>query len=116
MCKKAVLCEMLYELQSNRLEVILVPQDEPVNVGACIRVAIAFNCQWYRELCGAFESNRKRKYKKFKTKVKRKRIEHILLRMISGINVGGVYAEWIREYATKMQEEYDKGAMSYGAQ
>lgn len=33
MCTKAVLCEMLYELQSNRLEVILVPQDEPVNVG-----------------------------------------------------------------------------------
>lgn len=58
----------------------------------------------------------KENIKKFKTKVKRKRIEHILLRMISGINVGGVYAEWIREYATKMQEEYDKGVMSYGAQ
>lgn len=68
MCTKAVLCEMLYELQSNRLEVILVPQDEPVNVGACIRVAVAFNCQWYRELCDAFESNRKRKYKNLKQK------------------------------------------------
>lgn len=48
MCTKAVLCEMLYELQSNRLEVILVPQDEPANVGACTRMAVAFNCQWYR--------------------------------------------------------------------
>lgn len=96
---KYALQEMQYELQSSRLEVILIPQCDPVNVGACVRAAVSFNCEWYRKLCADFESNRRRKYRKFKTKVKRKNIERILSRLIAGKESDSIYAEWIITYA-----------------
>ncbi|MBS1369754.1 MAG: hypothetical protein HPZ91_07325 [Lentisphaeria bacterium] len=96
---KYALQEMQYELQCSRLEVILIPQRDPVNVGACIRAAASFNCEWYRRLCADYESNRKRKYRKFKTRVKRKNIERILSRLIDGKESNSIYAEWIIAYA-----------------
>ena len=63
-----VLSSMLHELQDNHLEVVLLPQYHPTNPGACIRVAVGHNCEWYRQLCADFESRRKTHYKKFKTK------------------------------------------------
>jgi crotonobetainyl-CoA:carnitine CoA-transferase CaiB-like acyl-CoA transferase len=97
-----VYAEMLYELQQNKLTVVLQPQHDPTNVGACVRLAIAHNCEWYRKLCADFESNRLRKYNNFKTKVKRKDIERILKRLIAGKSCSSIYARWIIEcaYAT----------------
>ena len=103
-----VLSSMLHELQDNRLEVVLLPQYHPTNPGACIRVAVGHNCEWYRQLCADFESRRKTHYKKFKTKVKRQRIETILMRMLSGEEVTGVYADWIRKYAEALDKELDE--------
>lgn len=106
MASTIVLCEMLYELQTNHLEVILVPQDDPANVGACNRLAVGFNCEWYRQLCDDYESHRRRKYKKFKTRIKRKHIEFVLQKMIAGVPVQSKYCKWITDYADKLENEY----------
>ena len=108
MHRRYVLSSMLHELQDNRLEVVLLPQYHPTNPGACVRVAVGHNCEWYRKLCSEFESNTKRKYKKFQTKVKRQHIETILMRMLSGEEVTGVYADWIRKYAEALDKELDE--------
>lgn len=99
---------MLHELRDNHLKVVLVPQRDPANIGACIRMAVEFNCDWYRELCSAFESKTCNKYNKFKTKVKRKHIENILVRMLSGKNVNSMYADWINNYAEVLVRELDE--------
>lgn len=102
---KGILREMLFELQSNRLEVVLIPQRNPPNRGACLRAPVATNCHWYRELCGDFESCRRRHYRNFKTRVKRREIERILKRLIAGIPTDGIYADWIMEYAKRQLSE-----------
>ena len=103
---KYILQEMLDELESRRLEVILVRQREPANPGACIRVASGCNCEWYRMLCGDFESQRRRRYRKFKTKVKRREIRRLLDRLISGRECRSVYADWLCRYARSVLEQY----------
>lgn len=94
--------EMLFELQNNHLQVVLVKQINPPNPGACIRIVVSRNADWYRKLCSEFESKKKSKSIKFKTKVKRQRVFNILHRLIHGEEVKSKYAEWIMKYAENM--------------
>lgn len=103
---KYTLQDMYYDFMEHHLEVILVPQSDPPNVGACIRVASRSNCQWYRDLCSNFEAKHRVKYRKFKTKVKRKEIERILNRLISGKSCKSKYADWILTYANSLSGQY----------
>lgn len=106
---KDALRDMYYDFVERRLEVILVPQSDPPNVGACIRAASSSNCDWYRALCADFESKTSKKFRKFKTKVKRKEIERILKRLIDGKECNSMYADWILKYAESLSEEYSEG-------
>lgn len=103
---KFTLQDMYYDFMEHHLEVILVPQNDPPNVGACIRVASSSNCQWYMDLCSDFEAKYSIKYRKFKTKVKRKEIERILNRLIAGKSCQSKYADWILTYANNLSEQY----------
>ena len=96
---KFILYEMREKFCSNRLKVILIPDPDPPNIGACLRVASNSNTEWYREMCLDFPSCRKKQYRKFKTAVKRKSIERILNRLIEGKKSTSKYAQWILSYA-----------------
>ena len=98
---KPILREMYWEFLEGKLETILIPQRDPPNPGACLRISVSGNAPWYRDMCGDFESRRKRQYRKFKTRVKRRDIDRILRRLINGKPCAGMYADWITEYAKK---------------
>jgi hypothetical protein len=105
---KEILSEMLCELESNYLEVILIPQKDPPNIGACNRAAVCINCEWYRQLCSEFESRRKRQYRKFKTKIRRQSIIRILNRLIDGKCCHSKYVEWLINEAEKRKRELEE--------
>lgn len=52
---------MLYELESNWLEVVLVPAPDPRHSGHCVRKAHSYNADWYRKFCRWYPSGSKRK-------------------------------------------------------
>lgn len=101
-----VLQDMRYELQSSRLEVILVPRQFNNHGGCKLRAAQGTNCDWYRQLCSEFESSRRQKYKKFKTKIRRKNIESALDRLCSGKQSKSDYADWLIAYAVNQENRY----------
>lgn len=72
------------ELESSRLEVVLVPCRREVNVGGCIRVAASRNAAWYRSLCAAYPSGRNRRKSAPDTRIKRANVARILARLIAG--------------------------------
>ncbi len=77
--------QMLMELESNQLVVILVPSKRPTNEGGMIRVAASKNCSWYRAFCKANSSSRKRKNSCHDTCIKRFRTVAALEAMIAGV-------------------------------
>lgn len=76
--------EMLNELESSCLEVILVPEKRRTCEGGMIRVASSKNALWYRQFCGAYGSTRKRRNLAFDTCIKRRETLNALRRMIAG--------------------------------
>jgi hypothetical protein len=82
--EKREISDMLAELESYRLEVALVPQKYPSNVGACNRVAININAQWYRDFCACYHSTRKRENNAHDTKIKRKNVVGTLNAILRG--------------------------------
>lgn len=82
---------MLYELESNRLEVCLIPCSgehfDPRNMKK-IRVAVSQNCKWYRDFCDSYTSGRKRPRNRSKhdTLIKRRESISALKKIISGKN------------------------------
>jgi len=82
---------MLDELQSFRLEVVLVPQRYRTNEGGMVRVAVSQNAKWYRDFCAAHSSGRKRKNAAFDTRIKRAATIRTLSQMVNG--------EWRSAYA-----------------
>ena len=95
------LLEMLDELETQRLEVVLIPQPDPANPGACLRAVAAVNPAWYRRICAAFESRRKRHYRKFKTKVKRAEIRRVLAALCEKKTTQSIYAKWLLNEAAR---------------
>ena len=106
MTEQDVLREMYYELLENRLEVILIPQRDPPNPGACLRAVCRSNADWYRELCGDYESRRRQQYRKFKTKVKRRHIIGVMEKQLASKTTQSKYAQWIKDYAQRRAAEY----------
>ena len=103
--------EMLEELNTQHLEVSLIPMTNPPNPGACIRKAISHNPNWYQELCSFYiaHSNWTNKYKKQKTLIHRRSIIRILERLIKGYDCDSKYKDFLLEEAKKRHEEYERG-------
>ncbi len=76
--------QMLAELESSCLEVVLVPARHRTNEGASVRCAISKNALWYRRFCAAFPSDRKRNNAAFDTRIKRAGTIATLNALISG--------------------------------
>jgi hypothetical protein len=76
----------LDELESNYLEVVLIPQRDFTNIGGMVRAVQSINTEWYRKFCEEHESNRRDRlrWSKFKTKVKRQDTIRGLKELISG--------------------------------
>ncbi len=86
---------MLAELESNRLDVGLVPLNPRLrnyNEGGCKRVAFSKNTKWYRDFCCRHLSSRKRNHRKPDTRIKRANVLRALERMARG-TYRGKYAD-----------------------
>jgi hypothetical protein len=84
MTRTDVLEEMLNELESSCLEVILVPELRRTCEGGCRRVAVSKNALWYRQFCAAYLSTRKRRNLAPDTCIRRRETINALRRMIAG--------------------------------
>jgi hypothetical protein len=78
-----VLEEMRNELEASSLEVVLVPQKRRSNEGGMIRVAVNKNAKWYRDLCAANLSSRKRKNTAPDTLIKRAHVLRTLTQLLA---------------------------------
>lgn len=96
---------LLAELESSRLEVVLVPLLRPVNVMGCRRVAASRNAAWYRKFCRGHASGRARRNAAFDTRIKRQATVRLLERMIAGQPVVSKYADELRRLAAKRLAE-----------
>lgn len=78
---------MLYELESNRLEVVLIPDCYDMILNS-LRVVVSRNCKWYRDFCESYTSGRKRARNRSKhdTLIKRRETISALKKLISGKN------------------------------
>jgi hypothetical protein len=91
--------EMLAELESAKLEVVLAPcRKPPPNVGAMIRVASSVPPLWYRKLCGEHLSKRGARRGKPDTRIKRANVLSLLRVLCRGVMSKSKYApEILRE-------------------
>lgn len=64
--------EMLDELLSNQLEVVLIPAPDARHSTHFVRGVQSQNCDWYRKFCGQYLSARKDQNAKGRTLIKRK--------------------------------------------
>lgn len=94
---------LLAELESSRLEVVLVPCRRTVNAGGCIRVAVSKNAEWYRRFCARHGSGRYRKNALFDTKIRRANIVRVLGRLAAGEMSRSKYAHELRAWAEKIR-------------
>lgn len=101
---------MLWELETNRLEVFLTPAPDQAHVGHMVRTVETRNIEWYRELCSRFSANRnslKGSGKKHDTKVKRQRITELLRRLANGEKFDSKYKEFLIEKAKDMKAMFE---------
>jgi hypothetical protein len=100
--------EYLLELESNYLEVVLIPsRDHDCAMrGGKIRAVQYQNAEWYRAFCAEHESQRKdrHKWRKFKTKIKRRETRRALTALISG-KCETRYAQMLKEFIVRYQAD-----------
>lgn len=84
---------MLDELESSRLEVILIPERVRTHEMGMIRCAISRNARWYRALCAVNLSTRRRRNLAPDTCIKRAQTVRTLNRLLAGHVARGVYAD-----------------------
>jgi hypothetical protein len=92
----AGLIQMLNELESHRLEVVLVPLNPRLrgwNEGGMKRVVADRGPAWYRRLCNAHASSRGVRRGKFDTRIRRANVLRALTRMIDGDRYRGKYKD-----------------------
>jgi hypothetical protein len=92
---------MLAELESNQLEIQLVPCRRRVNEGGCIRVAVSRNTDWYRKFCAAHSSTRVRRKSAHDTCIKRANTIRVLTRLAEGLPTRSKYAAEFQRIAKK---------------
>ena len=94
--------ELLGELESNRLEVAIVPAREPRHETHCVRVAIGQNPAWYRRLCARHPSSRRRAKTAPDTRIRRRDVLALLGRLAAGQSTRSRYAaELFKEAARR---------------
>jgi len=102
---------MLYELQSNRLHVVLVPSQIPecAKDGGKIRAVCSQNIEWYQELCSMYPrlTTRNLGRKNPRTRVNRCDVERVLSKMIKGEKVSSRYADYLKDTAESYLKNYD---------
>lgn len=105
--------EMLYEFETNKPEVCLVPsQDENcAEYGGMIRVATTQNPEWYRNMCGDFPrpvqpSQPREKSENKRTVIKRKDTVSIFNRLLEYGGSKSKYAGYIIGEAQRRLESY----------
>ncbi len=100
--------QMFDELESQRLEVQLVPLNPRLrnyNEGGCKRVVVSKSPRWYSALCGRHLSCRKRNHRKPDTKIKRRSILRILKRLCDGKPSISKYAEELRRISQRLPKQ-----------
>ncbi len=90
------LIQMLNELESHRLEVVLVPLNPRLrgwNEYGMKRVCADVPPRWYRALCRDYPSSRGVRRGKPDTRIRRANVLRALMRMVSGAGYAGKYRE-----------------------
>ena len=96
--------QMLAELSSHRLHVMLVPLNpnrRGYNEGGCKRVCDR-NPRWYSQFCSRHLSSRVRNHRKLDTRIKRRDILRILTRLSAGLPSSSKYAEELLDIARRI--------------
>jgi len=100
--------DYLVELESNWLEVILIPsRDHDCAMrGGMIRAVQYQNAPWYRAFCAEHESSRKdrMRWSKFKTKIKRQLTRNALRDLIAG-KCETPYAKMLKEFIQRYEQD-----------
>lgn len=96
---------MLWELETNYLEVVLIPASEQRHSGHCIRAVQNANCGWYKDFCSLFPSGRKGR--KIRTRIKRRETVRALKKIIAG-KTEGVYVERLLRLIESLNQEKQK--------
>jgi hypothetical protein len=86
---------LLNELESNYLEVVLIPAPDRRHSGHCVRAVQSANADWYRDFCNKYPS--RRKGFKTRTRIKRRETIKALEKILSG-DFSGVYSERLLNY------------------
>ncbi len=95
---------LLDQLESHRLEVMLVPLNPRLrnyNEGGCKRVAIDVPPAWYRRLCRDNPSSRGVRRGKPDTRIKRANVLALLRRLAIGLTTTSKYAPELRRCAER---------------
>lgn len=97
----------LNELESNYLEVVLIPDREQIR-GGMIRVVQSQNAEWYRKFCSQHGSNRKDLYRwsKHKTSIKRQHTRRALRELIDG-KCETPYAKMLKPFIERWEFEHE---------
>jgi crotonobetainyl-CoA:carnitine CoA-transferase CaiB-like acyl-CoA transferase len=105
--------EYLLELESNYLEVVLVPsRDHDCAMrGGMIRAVQYQNAEWYRAFCAEHESSRKdrTRWAEFKTKIKRQSTRRALRELIAG-KCETMYAKDLAEFISRYESDRKRQA------
>lgn len=94
--------EMLFELESNYLEVVLVPAREQRHSTHCIRAVQYENAAWYRKFCEQYPSARKGT--KIRTRIKRRETIDALQKILNGVT-SGIYVERLLDFIEAEEKE-----------
>src|SRR4051794_35935647 len=84
--------EMLNDLETWRLEVVLIPAPDPQHSCHRVRCVQSQNPVWYRKFCELYPSGRQRRSWKPDTRIKREQTVRALKRIIDG-DYSGEYAD-----------------------
>lgn len=90
------LIQMLNELESHRLEVVLVPLNPRLrnyNEGGCKRALADQNAKWYRLFAAQHPSSRGIRKGGFDTRIRRANVLSALQRMVDGRGYCGKYKD-----------------------
>ncbi|HLP00608.1 MAG TPA: hypothetical protein VK163_01185 [Opitutaceae bacterium] len=95
--------ELLAELSAHRLEVALVPARVQRHETHCVRVAVAQNPRWYRRLCAAHPSSRRRAKRAPDTRIRRRDVLALLERLAAGQATRSRYAAALSKEAARRE-------------
>src|SRR5947209_5674569 len=104
--------DLLIELESTRLEVVLIPSADPdcAMRGGMIRVVQNANCKWYRAFCKSHQTRRKRPRRRRNysdTLIKRAYTVRALESLSEGRSAG-IYEERLKPFIKERMKEIER--------